>query len=256
MGGALENLDKLLTVPTGCGEQNMVGLVPNIAVANYLNDDSDAYKTAVKNAQIGYERELNYQRRDGSFSAFGDRDKEGSIWLTAFVVRSFAEAKQIEISDEVMFNAVGWMLLKQKPDGCFPVVGKVIDSSLLDRDSVNNAVENFVTINVVLALIKYNRVDFEDAITNGLSCISRTAVADHNTYILAQLAYLRFIYDGSVPSDIRDLLDSRKIQDGEYLYWSKNDQKQDPPQDSGYWWYYKPSTDVEITSYLLISSLS
>jgi len=253
MGGALENLDKLLRVPTGCGEQNMVGLVPNIAVANYLNDDSEAYKTAVKNAQIGYERELNYQRADGSFSAFGDRDKEGSIWLTAFVVRSFAEAKQIEISNEVMTRAVDWMLSKQNPDGCFPVIGKVIDSSLLDRDSVNNAVEDFVTINVILALLKYDRVKYESSITDGFGCIARTAVADHNTYILAQLAYLNFINDGSVPSSIEDLLDSRKIQDGEYLYWSKNGQKQEPPQDSGYWWYYKPSTDVEITSYVLMS---
>lgn len=28
----------------------------------------------------GYERELTYQRADGSFSAFGDRDAAGSTW--------------------------------------------------------------------------------------------------------------------------------------------------------------------------------
>ena len=30
---------------------------------------------------VGYQRQLTYQRRDGSFSAFGWRDDEGSLWL-------------------------------------------------------------------------------------------------------------------------------------------------------------------------------
>jgi len=29
---------------------------------------------------LGYQRELTYQRDDGSFSAFGNRDPSGSIW--------------------------------------------------------------------------------------------------------------------------------------------------------------------------------
>ena len=29
----------------------------------------------------GYQRELTYQRDDGSFSAFGNRDPAGSMWL-------------------------------------------------------------------------------------------------------------------------------------------------------------------------------
>ena len=37
--------------------------------------------------------ELRYQRSDGSYSAFGDRDKSGSTWLTAFVLKSYAQAR-------------------------------------------------------------------------------------------------------------------------------------------------------------------
>jgi len=29
---------------------------------------------------LGYQRELTYQRDDGSFSAFGNRDSAGSMW--------------------------------------------------------------------------------------------------------------------------------------------------------------------------------
>lgn len=36
MGPALSNLDDLLRMPYGCGEQNMVGFVPNVYVLQYL----------------------------------------------------------------------------------------------------------------------------------------------------------------------------------------------------------------------------
>lgn len=37
MGRAMKNLDKLLAMPHGCGEQNMVLFAPNIFILNYLN---------------------------------------------------------------------------------------------------------------------------------------------------------------------------------------------------------------------------
>lgn len=36
MGPALSNFDDLLRMPYGCGEQNMIGFVPNIYVLQYL----------------------------------------------------------------------------------------------------------------------------------------------------------------------------------------------------------------------------
>ena len=33
----LQNLERLVRVPTGCGEQNMIGFVPNILVRRYLD---------------------------------------------------------------------------------------------------------------------------------------------------------------------------------------------------------------------------
>ena len=36
MAPALANLDKLVTTPYGCGEQNMVSVVPNIYLLEYL----------------------------------------------------------------------------------------------------------------------------------------------------------------------------------------------------------------------------
>ena len=36
MGPALSNIDDLLRMPYGCGEQNMVGFSPNVFVLQYL----------------------------------------------------------------------------------------------------------------------------------------------------------------------------------------------------------------------------
>jgi CD109 antigen len=37
MGPVLANLDSLVRMPYGCGEQNMINFVPNIVAVNYLN---------------------------------------------------------------------------------------------------------------------------------------------------------------------------------------------------------------------------
>lgn len=37
MGPALQNLERLLSMPFGCGEQNMVQFAPNIFILQYLN---------------------------------------------------------------------------------------------------------------------------------------------------------------------------------------------------------------------------
>ena len=75
----------------------------------------------------GYQRELNYRHRDGSYSAFGENDPEGSTWLTAFVVRSFAQASNyIYIDKDDLKVSISWLKRLQNPEtGCFESRGKL-----------------------------------------------------------------------------------------------------------------------------------
>lgn len=57
-----------------------------LASPQWLNPSFDIIPFA------GYQRQLLYKRRDGSYSAFGSADETGSTWLTAFVAKSFAQA--------------------------------------------------------------------------------------------------------------------------------------------------------------------
>ena len=49
----------------------------------------------MKFMEIGYNRQQKYNHPNGAYSICGDKgDKDGSTWLTAFVVKSFSEAFQ------------------------------------------------------------------------------------------------------------------------------------------------------------------
>ena len=52
----------------------------------------------------GYQRELTYRRDDGCFSAFGQQRREGSLWLTAFVLKTFAQAKDLIFIDDAVLS--------------------------------------------------------------------------------------------------------------------------------------------------------
>lgn len=69
----------------------------------------------------GYQRELKYRHRDGSFSAFGEEGrKEGSSWLTAFVVKSFAQAQPFIFIDSRDLNiSISYLKSVQMENGCF-----------------------------------------------------------------------------------------------------------------------------------------
>ena len=131
MGPTLNNIENLVQRPYGCGEQNMLGFVPNIQVMRYLTSTdqlTEDIKTRTKNnMQLGYQRELNYRRDDGSYSAFGNSDPEGSTWLTAFVMWSFAQASDyIEIDQNDLAVSLDWLKKQQNNDtGCFNSVGQV-----------------------------------------------------------------------------------------------------------------------------------
>ena len=126
----LEGLESLLKIPFGCGEQNMIFMAPDVHVTKYLKESGELKPEVMAKAELlmltGYQRELTFRRNDGSFSAFGQSDKEGSLWLTAFVLKTFSLSKEfIYIDEEVLTEAADWIASKQNADGSWDVAGFV-----------------------------------------------------------------------------------------------------------------------------------
>lgn len=149
LGGTIQNLNRLIRLPSGCGEQNMLNFVPNIVILNYLNatgqSKPDIEEKAKRFTEKGYQRELSYRHNDGSFSAFGKSDRNGSTWLTAFVAKSFRQAAvHIDIDENVIDDALQWLSRRQKGDGSFPEVGQVSHKSMQGGSSHGIALTAYV----------------------------------------------------------------------------------------------------------------
>lgn len=71
-----------------------------------------------------------FQRKDCSFSPFGDKDETGSLWLTAAVVKVLHEAKHfVNVDSKVLECGTAWIISQQLENGCFSPVGQMFDSN-------------------------------------------------------------------------------------------------------------------------------
>ncbi len=147
----IEGLDQLLQMPFGCGEQNMILFAPDTFILNYLKGTRQLKPEIQAKAEAllvtGYQRELTYRRADGSFSAFGDQDQEGSLWLTAFVLKTFAQAKELTFIDEaVLSDAAHWITQHQQADGSFEAVGFVHHQEMIGGVQGKDALTAYVAV--------------------------------------------------------------------------------------------------------------
>ncbi len=147
----LDGLDSLLQMPFGCGEQNMLNFAPDVYITKYLESSGllkpEIMAKAEKLMITGYQRELTYRRTDGSFSAFGMSDESGSLWLTAFVLKSFSQANGIiYIDDSILTAAKNWITSHQNADGSFDAVGFVHHQEMIGGLQGRDALTAYVAI--------------------------------------------------------------------------------------------------------------
>ncbi|CAC5397368.1 CD109 [Mytilus coruscus] len=144
IGKTLSGIEDLLQMSYGCGEQNLVRFVPNVFVSAYLNVTGrltdDIVAKIDKFLTAGYQRQLSYARHDGSFSAFGNSDRQGSTWLTSFVLKSFAQAAESTYIDpEVIRKATYFLLRRQTSSGEFKEYGTVYSKALQGGSASSSA---------------------------------------------------------------------------------------------------------------------
>uniref|UniRef100_A0A3B3CFP8 Alpha-macroglobulin receptor-binding domain-containing protein n=1 Tax=Oryzias melastigma TaxID=30732 RepID=A0A3B3CFP8_ORYME len=243
MGRAMKNLDKLLAMPYGCGEQNMLLFAPNIFILDYLKSTGQlkdsTLKTAVGYLESGYQRELNYKHDDGSYSAFGMSDASGNTWLTTFVMKSFNAAKSyIFVDQKYVQDARTWLSGLQKPDGCIQSVGRLFHNGM--KGGVSDDVS--LTAYVAAAMLELDGND--PVVQNCLKCL-QSAAEDNitNLYTVALMSYtFTLAGDEDMRSKLITQLDEESTNEGK----TKDQDLQS----------YLDSVEVEMTSYVLLALLS
>ncbi|XP_053692791.1 thioester-containing protein 1 allele R1-like isoform X3 [Sabethes cyaneus] len=255
LGSTIQNLDSLIRMPFGCGEQNMLNFVPNIVVLDYLKNTnrltSKIETKAKRFMESGYQRELTYKHDDGSFSAFGNSDKSGSTWLTAFVARSFKQAaNHISVDEKVIDRALEWLSDKQAPNGSFPEVGHVSHKDMQGGSGQGIALTAYT---LIAFLENANLIPkYKNTINKALDYIVRNTEGLDENYSLALAAYALQLADHSAKDFTLSKLDTKATTDGDTKWWHKPI----PESDSKNPWYNKPnSVNVEMSAYGMLAFL-
>ncbi|EPB70110.1 a-macroglobulin complement component [Ancylostoma ceylanicum] len=251
MGPILSNIEGLVRMPYGCGEQNMLNFVPNIVVLRYLKATNRAEPSiegkAVKFMEAGYQRELTYRRSDNSFSAFGESDKFGSTWLTAFVVRSFAQARAyIFVDPTVLTKSIAFLNGQQMETGAFAEHGEVHH-----KDMQGGASEGGLglTAYVVVALLE-NGIRNDNAIA---FLEKHLGELKDDPYALAVTTYALRLANSDKKQEAMEALEKLQIADKDgTVHWSST-KGIDKSKDTTQYFYQPKPVDVETTGYVLLS---
>ncbi|XP_046661617.1 pregnancy zone protein-like isoform X2 [Homalodisca vitripennis] len=223
-GPALENLDSLVLLPMGCGEQNLARLAPNLYVLRYIDASGQVNQqlraTALKNIQKGYQRQLTFQRSDGSFSAFGDSDESGSLWLTAAVLKILGEARSvIDVDQDLLQDSVKWITQRQLENGCFPIIGQVFHTDIEEEDGSTLTLSALVLANLAssgLVLPPALRTNAEFCLASAISSTKPYTLA------LATLALARLDLRQKAEQALQSLL-SLAVYSSDVVYWGTPD---------------------------------
>ncbi|OWF38066.1 CD109 antigen-like [Mizuhopecten yessoensis] len=271
MGPSLAGIEDLLQMSYGCGEQNLLNFVPNVFITQYLRATNrltpEIKAKTEKLLAAGYQRELMFQHKDGSFSAFGESDRSGSTWLTAFVVKAFAQAEDdTTIDPRVMSHAIGFLLEQQSKDGSFHEPGIVLHKGM-QGGSISSIRAR--TSFVLIALAEAKRMNFvdslisaqvDDSMDDATAYITSGRVASfNNTYELGIAVYALTLAgaDLNIIDDLFQELESRATVENGQKYWilPEDEAESVSPYKSS---WQPPLTrsralDIEVTAYIMLA---
>ena len=251
----IEGLDQLLQMPFGCGEQNMILFAPDAFILKYLKETNQLKPEIMAKAETllitGYQREMTYRRADGSFSAFGDQDPEGSLFLTAFVLKTFAQAKDlIFIDDAVLADAATWITQRQSPDGSFEAVGFLAHQELMGGVQGKDALTAYVAI----ALLEAGQAD---AASKAIAYLDGRLDTIDEPYAQAIVTYALELGDSPRAQEAHDKLMAAAEEDEDGLHWGGGEPEPLPLEEPG-----RPvpfgepiarSSDIEATGYAALA---
>ncbi|XP_055314135.1 CD109 antigen-like [Sitodiplosis mosellana] len=250
LSGTIENLQQLIRLPCGCGEQNMLNFVPNIVVLNYLKNTQQLTgkieAKAKKYMEIGYQRELIYKHKDGSFSAFGEYDKRGSTWLTAFVARSFQQASEhILIDNSIIDQALKWLSRMQSSNGSFVERGSIFDKEM--QSGASNGIALTAYVLTAFLVNKESTTTYKTTIEKAIANIVKFVNSCNDVYALAVCAYaLQLANHSSKRVAINRLMKLAK-SNANYKWWDKSIKVE------GYRCKESKTINVEVTAYALLT---
>ncbi|XP_073829316.1 thioester-containing protein 1 allele S1-like [Musca autumnalis] len=238
------NLNDLLALPTGCGEQNMANFAPNILVLQYLKSmgqyrkDKDLVSKAKRYIEIGYQQQLTYRHKNGGYSVFGQRkDAEPSTWLTAYTIRFFIKSLKYtgSVESHIIESGLDYLASAQRSDGSFPYTGYLIYPAQQNRFGF--------TAFVLMTFMEDQKLarKYPSTIENAVEFLNSNLDQINDAYALSIMAVALHMAKQTTSSKkiLEKLLQQKKSAVNDTtIWWSQNDRNN--------------AKDIEITAYVLM----
>ncbi|XP_018427417.1 PREDICTED: alpha-2-macroglobulin-like [Nanorana parkeri] len=249
MGTAMQNLDRLLAMPYGCGEQNMVLFAPNIFILQYLQNThqlTDEIKSkAIRFLESGSRETVLHSR---GFSKYAPTAYLLNL-LSAFVVKSYSKSRPYIFIDTSHLNdSVNWLKNHRNESGCFRSMGRLFNNAMKGGVEDDTSLSAYVTI----ALLEHGLSHEDPLVRDAVTCLRKEAVKVTNVYTLALMAYTFTLYgDNELRKDLLKRLEEKAVIGDGQIHWKRDST---PPKQDSYW-YRAPSAEVEMTAYVLMTVL-
>ncbi|CAH1241049.1 C3 [Branchiostoma lanceolatum] len=256
-------LGTLLRLPTGCGEQTMIKLAPNVYVLSYLHCTDKITKDVEEKAydfiRKGYNTQLGHRRTEGCFSVWGQNNRYPcSTWLTAFVNKVFCQAKKFvsSIDEEAVCKATEWLLSTQREDGAFKEVYKVHHREMTGGIQGDASMTAFVLISL-LENCECPIAERSIAIERATRFLERQLDQLKRPYVIAIVTYALHLADSPVKGAANEKLRSiAKYDEGTNSRYWEADASSIADGQQPYWYTRKPSAiAVETTAYALLTQM-
>lgn len=238
---AVQGLDSMLAVPSGCFEQTTSTTWPNVLVTSYLEQTKQNTPEIQLKAEslisAGYQRLVTFEHSGGGFSWFGESDGMPDVSVTAFGLMEFADmAKVSEVDPALIARTQTWLAAQQAGDGSF--AGGTTEFFSFQTSALRN------TAFVVWALAEsgYGGPELELAVE-----YVRAHIDDgEDTYSLALAANALAAANPSDPDldSLLERLDGAKTTDGAKVHWASGTQQTS---------FYGGGSDSDVSTTALIA---
>uniref|UniRef100_A0A182P1U4 Alpha-macroglobulin receptor-binding domain-containing protein n=1 Tax=Anopheles epiroticus TaxID=199890 RepID=A0A182P1U4_9DIPT len=224
----IHNLDSLITIPSASGAPSMINFIPNLVVLDYLRAIGSNATHLIDKArgllQKGYQIEVQYRQRDGSFGNW--RNSHGSVFVTALVGQAMeAASKHISEVDATMVDRMfEWLASKQHTSGRFNEEQSITYHTLQGGSRNGVALTSFVLI----AFLENTEAkkNHKTVIRKGIEYIASQLPSIKDVYDLSLATYALILADHHQKSQtLRTLIKQAKSVNGTKgmeIYWERD----------------------------------
>uniref|UniRef100_A0A3Q3B616 Complement C3-like n=1 Tax=Kryptolebias marmoratus TaxID=37003 RepID=A0A3Q3B616_KRYMA len=194
-----ESMGVLFYQPSGCGEENMIHMSLPLIATTYLDTTNqwedvgiDKRDEALQYIRTGYQNQLAYRKRDGSFAGYPDQ--QSSSWLTAYAVKVFTMVNSlVAVRSSAICDAVKFLILNaQTSDGLFRETGWIAHPEMIgDVNGTDSDVS--MTAFCLIAIQESSRIcastGFSGSIDKAVAYLQKRLPSLINPYAAAMASY-------------------------------------------------------------------